>query len=69
MGEAILEEKRLNVRMAEFLDQLDKEWKADIEQSWDDWIIRSAEDNRYLYIAGVKDGVRILKKILGDRCE
>ncbi|WP_313256621.1 hypothetical protein [Lacrimispora sp.] len=68
-NEAILEERRLNVRMADFFEQLDKEWKADMEQSWTDWIIRSAEDNRYLYLAGVKDGVRIFKKISGDWCE
>ena len=62
---ATFEEKRLNDRIAEFFGRLDKEWKADIEQSWNDWIIPSAEDSRYLYLAGIKDGIRIYKMISG----
>jgi hypothetical protein len=67
--EAIQEEKEFKDRTEEFIGQMDKEWKVDIERLWDEWITQSAEDNRYLYFAGVKDGVRIFKMISGDKCE
>lgn len=58
------EEKKLNHKMEEVLERLDKESKVAIEQFWEEWVMRSAEESRYLYLAGVKDGVKILEVIL-----
>jgi hypothetical protein len=66
--EVIQEEKDFKDRMEKIIGQMDNEWKADVERFWDEWIIQSAQDNRYLYLAGVKDGVRISKMISGDKC-
>lgn len=62
--EAGHETKELNHKMEEILERLDGESKAAIEQFWDEWVMQSAEESRYLYFAGMKDGVRILKMIL-----
>jgi len=35
-----------------------------LERFWDDWIARCADENRYLYFAGVKDGFRIYRMML-----
>ncbi|MFT4105543.1 MAG: hypothetical protein QM657_07280 [Lacrimispora sp.] len=56
--------KELNHKMGEILERLDDESKVAIEQFWDEWVMQSAEESRYLYLAGMKDGVRILKMIL-----
>lgn len=58
------EEKKLNHKMEEILERLDEESKVAIEQFWEEWVMRSAEESRYLYLAGVKDGARILEVIL-----
>lgn len=58
------EEKKLNHKMEEILERLDEESKVAIEQFWDEWVLQSAEESRYLYLAGMKDGVRILEVIL-----
>lgn len=58
------EEKKLNHKMEEILERLDEESKVAIEQFWDEWVLQSAEESRYLYLAGMKDGGRILKIIL-----
>lgn len=39
-------------------------WKEEAEKLWDDWISRCADENRYLYFAGVKDGLRIYRMML-----
>ena len=62
--EAICEEKEFNHRMEELYGRLGKEWKTEMEQFWDDWIARCADENRYLYFAGVKDGFRIYRMLL-----
>jgi hypothetical protein len=62
--EAAHETKELNHKMKEILERLDDESKVAIEQFWDEWVMQSAEESRYLYLAGMKDGVRILKMIL-----
>ena len=62
----ICEEKEFNRRMEELSGHLGKEWKAEMEQLWDDWIARCAGENRYLYFAGVKDGFRIYRMLLED---
>jgi hypothetical protein len=51
--------------MGEIFGQLDNERKVVMEKFWDDWVIQSAEENRHLYLAGIRDGVRILKMISG----
>ena len=51
-------------QMEAFLERMGKEWKEDMERFWDDWIVRCADENRYLYFAGVKDGFRIYKMML-----
>lgn len=58
------EEKKFNHKMEEILERLDEESKVAIEQFGEEWVMRSAEESRYLYLAGVKDGVRILEVIL-----
>ncbi|MEY8356749.1 hypothetical protein AALB39_25830 [Lachnospiraceae bacterium 54-53] len=58
------ETKELNHKMGEILERLDDESKVAIEQFWDEWVMQSADESRYLYLAGMKDGVRILKTIL-----
>ncbi len=51
-------------KMEGLLEQLGKEWKEEMETFWDDWIARCADENRYLYFAGVKDGFRIYRMML-----
>ncbi len=58
------DEKKFNHKIEEILERLDEESKVAIEQFWEEWVMRSAEESRYLYLAGMKDGVRILKMIL-----
>lgn len=58
------EEKKLNHKMEEICERLDEESKVAIEQFWDEWVLQSAEESRYLYLAGMKDGVRILEVFL-----
>lgn len=62
--ETLHEEKELNLKMKNILERLDDESKVAMEQFWDEWVMQSAEESRYLYFAGMKDGVRILKMIL-----
>ncbi|MDR0923289.1 MAG: hypothetical protein LBN31_02935 [Hungatella sp.] len=62
--EAICEEKEFKRRMEELSGQLEKERKMEMEQFWDDWIARCADENRYLYFAGVKDGFWIYRMLL-----
>ena len=56
--------KELNHKMGEILERLDDESRVAVEQFWDEWVMQSAEESRYLYLAGMKDGVRILNMIL-----
>ncbi len=62
--EALHEEKELNLKMKNILERLDEESKVVMEQFWDEWVMQSAEENRYLYLAGMKDGARALKVFL-----
>jgi len=62
--EILDEEKELNRKMKDVLERLNEESKVAMEQFWDEWVMQSAEESRYLYLAGMKDGVRILKMIL-----
>jgi len=63
-NEILYEEKELNLKMKNILEQLDEESKVAMEQFWDEWVMQSAEENRYLYLAGMKDGARVLKVFL-----
>lgn len=62
--ETLHEERELNHKMKDILERLDEESKVAMEQFWDEWIMQSAEENRYLYLAGMKDGARVLKVFL-----
>jgi hypothetical protein len=62
--ETLHEEKELNLKMKNILERLDEESKVAMEQFWDEWVMQSAEENRYLYLAGMKDGARVLKVFL-----
>ena len=62
--ETLHEERELNHKMKDILERLDEESKVAMEQFWDEWVIQSAEESRYLYLAGMKDGARVLKVIL-----
>ena len=57
-------ERELNHKMKDILERLDEESKVAMEQFWDEWVIQPAEESRYLYLAGMKDGARVLKVIL-----
>lgn len=63
--EVVQEEERLNSRLEEIIERLNKEEQAAIEQFLDDWIALFAEVGQYLYVAGIKDGVRLFKVISG----
>ena len=62
--ETFHEEKELNLKMKNILERLDEESKVAMERFWDEWVMQSAEENRYLYLAGMKDGARVLKVFL-----
>ncbi len=62
--ENLHEEKELNLKMKNILERLDEDSKVAMEQFWDEWVMQSAEENRYLYLAGMKDGTRVLKVFL-----
>lgn len=62
--ETLHEEKELNLKMKNILERLDEESKVSMEQFWAEWVMQSAEENRYLYLAGMKDGARVLKVFL-----
>lgn len=62
--ETLHEEKELNLKIKNILERLDEESKVAMEQFWDEWVMQSAEENRYLYLAGMKDGARVLKVFL-----
>jgi hypothetical protein len=61
----IQEEEAFDTKMEEFMMSLDKKQKEELERILDDWISKSAESNRYLYLSGLKDGIRIFKMISG----
>ena len=58
------EAKELNLNMKDILDRMDEESKVAMEQFWNEWVMQSAVENRYLYLAGMKDGARVLALIL-----
>ena len=62
--ESVPKEAAFERQMEEVLDRLGKDYKTDMERFWDDWIARCADENRYLYFAGVKDGFRIYRMML-----
>ena len=58
------EAKEFNLNMKDILDRMDEESKVAMEQFWNEWVMQSAVENRYLYLAGMKDGARVLALIL-----
>jgi hypothetical protein len=64
LGENRHDQEKINGTLEEILKRLDKKSGAAMEQFWEECIMQSAEENRYLYLSGIKDGARILKIIL-----
>lgn len=59
------EETAFDDRMEKFTKNLNEKQREALERVLDDWIAKSAEDNRYLYLSGLKDGIMIFKRISG----
>lgn len=43
---------------------LDEETRISIERFLDDLTVQFGEDNRYLYLAGINDGIQLAKVVL-----
>lgn len=51
-------------RQEEVLHEIEKEQRVVIEQLIDDLITQTAEENRYLYLAGIDDGMKLARVVL-----
>lgn len=61
--EEVQREETFHDDMEAFLNDLSRDLKERMEYFWNEWISYSAADNRYLYLAGMKDGIRISKRL------
>ena len=58
------EDLELLQRQETVMHDIDEEERRVIEQLIDDLITQTAEENRYLYLAGIDDGMRLSKLVL-----